>query len=277
MIYTMKQYPNQYVLCEHDSGVLKFTHNNCYESRGLSVEKMVRDCINKYNITNNFVFIVNTDDIPRGDLDNIPIYHFCGSSNYHNLFPDFCYDSWPEIQINNYSAETQAMRYLNETPVTNKIGWIGTLLCEKRTEIYNTYKDDERFEIIPISWIRQSDGNLTANNYMSYYDQYKKWKYFLDIEGGGWSGRLKTLLTIPRITFVVEREWKDWCWNFIKPWKHYVPIQRDLSDFEVNFNKINNNIELQNNIIKNNKDLYDVCLSYDSAVSQIYKLICNQN
>lgn len=273
----MRRYPDQYVHCEQSAGMLKFQHNNCYESRGLSVEKMIRDCVKKFNIQRDFTFIVNTDDIPRGYLDNINIFHFCDNKDFHNLFPDFFYEAWPEIKIENSSADISAIKLLSEAPATDKIGWIGTLLCDKRTEIYNTYNTDNRFDIIPINWFRQRDGTLTADNYMTYYDQYKKWRFFLDIEGGGWSARLKTLLAIPRVTFVVEREWKDWCWNFIKPWEHFVPIKRDLSDLNDNYNIIINNSTLQANILENNKKLYDTCLSYESAISQIHNLICNLN
>lgn len=269
----MNQYPNQYVECDQSSGVLKFTHVNCYESRGTSVEKMIRDCVSKFNVTKDFAFVVNTDDIPRGNLTDLPLYHFCNNHNYHNLFPDFFYESWPEIKVDNYSLETQTMRSLYEEAITDKVGWIGTLLCDKRQEVYNIYGRDNRFEIIPITWVRQVDGTLITDKYMSYYEQYKRWKYLLDIEGGGWSARLKTLLTIPRVTFVIDREWKDWCWNFIKPWEHYIPVKRDLSDFDKNYVEVINNKELQTKIIENNKQLYDVCLSYDSAISQIYKLI----
>lgn len=271
----MNCFPDQYVQCEQKSGVLKFTHARCYESRGISVEKMIRDCIARFNIQQDFNFIVNTDDVPRGRLDHVPIFHFCNAENFDSLFPDFFYESWPEIKVKSSSDETAALRHLNELPSTNKIGWIGTLLCDKRREIYNTFCSDERFEILPIEWKRQADGTLNASNYMSYYEQYKKWRFFLDIEGGGWSARLKTLLTIPRVTFVVDRKWKDWCWNFLKPWEHFVPIKNDLSDLDCNYKKIINDPDLELHILNENKKLYDVCLSYDSAISQINNLICN--
>ena len=78
---------------------LEFKHENNYESRGTSIEALVRECLDKYRITKDFVLQIETGDIP-----NPAKYNFCVTDkNYLNAFPCFFYDSWPQIGVDDYS------------------------------------------------------------------------------------------------------------------------------------------------------------------------------
>ena len=52
----------------------------------------------------------------------------------------------------------------------------------------------------------------------------------IDIEGWGYSGRLKYLLFSNRPILLVERPHKEFFYKSLKPWKHYIPVNRDLSN-----------------------------------------------
>lgn len=267
----------QYVLCKQVNRNLEIQRVNCYESRGLSVERMIRDAVRRYHITKDFEFAVNTYDIPEEVVQGIPNFHFCNTHDYEKLFPDFMYYGWTEINVPNYTKLVhQLQQYSKTDPTTNKAGWIGVLNQHPtRQLLYDRSINLEKIECIPITWERDNSGTLKACNYMSYHDHVKKWKYLIDVEGCGWSARLKVFLSSPRITFIVDRPCKDWCFNFIKPWVHYVPVNRDLSDLEENYDKIESDIELQRNILNEKTKLNDVCLSYNSALNQIHNLITN--
>jgi hypothetical protein len=269
----MTIYPGQYVKCIHKNNNFEFIYHNNYESRGMSVEKMIRDAANTHNIVKDFSFIVNTGDIPEGNSDQFPIYHFCNKQEYSYLFPDFMYDGWPEIKMPNYTNLINEIIKYDLPPMSNKAGWIGVInQHHTRHLLYKHSKINDNIECIPIQWAH--DGNtLNAVNYMSYFDHMSKWKYMIDVEGCGWSARLKVFLTMPRITFIVDRPYKDWCFEFLEPWKHYIPVKRDLSDFQENYNKIESDYDLQRYIIEEKSKLYDQCLSYSAALNQINYLI----
>ncbi|PFH51623.1 glycosyltransferase family 90 protein [Amanita thiersii Skay4041] len=55
------------------------------------------------------------------------------------------------------------------------------------------------------------------------------YKYVIDIDGNGWSGRFKRLLTSNSLVFK-STVYPEWYIDRIAPWVHYVPIQVDLSD-----------------------------------------------
>ncbi|RDB16600.1 Beta-1,2-xylosyltransferase 1 [Hypsizygus marmoreus] len=55
------------------------------------------------------------------------------------------------------------------------------------------------------------------------------YKYVLDVDGNGWSGRFKRLITSNSLIFKATI-YPEWYTDRIAPWVHYVPIQMDMSD-----------------------------------------------
>ncbi|OJA20997.1 hypothetical protein AZE42_09122 [Rhizopogon vesiculosus] len=56
-----------------------------------------------------------------------------------------------------------------------------------------------------------------------------RYKYAFDIDGNGWSGRFKRLITSNSLVFKTTI-YPEWYMDRIAPWVHYVPVQLDLSD-----------------------------------------------
>ncbi|KAJ7584213.1 glycosyl transferase family 90-domain-containing protein [Mycena floridula] len=55
------------------------------------------------------------------------------------------------------------------------------------------------------------------------------YRYVLDVDGNGWSGRFKRLMTSKAVVFK-STVYPEWYMERIAPWLHYVPVQVDLSD-----------------------------------------------
>ncbi|KAF8960655.1 glycosyl transferase family 90-domain-containing protein [Flammula alnicola] len=55
------------------------------------------------------------------------------------------------------------------------------------------------------------------------------YKYVIDVDGNGWSGRFKRLITSNSMIFK-STIYPEWFADRVAPWVHYVPIQVDLSD-----------------------------------------------
>ncbi|KAG2351992.1 glycosyl transferase family 90-domain-containing protein [Suillus spraguei] len=56
-----------------------------------------------------------------------------------------------------------------------------------------------------------------------------RYKYVFDIDGNGWSGRFKRLMTSNSLVFK-SSIYPEWFMDRVAPWVHYVPVQIDLSD-----------------------------------------------
>lgn len=56
-----------------------------------------------------------------------------------------------------------------------------------------------------------------------------RYKYVFDIDGNGWSGRFKRLITTNALVFKATI-YPEWFHDRVEPWVHYVPVQLDLTD-----------------------------------------------
>jgi len=56
-----------------------------------------------------------------------------------------------------------------------------------------------------------------------------RYKYLLDIDGNGWSGRFKRLITSNSLVFK-STIYPEWFVDRIQPWVHYVPVQMGMED-----------------------------------------------
>ncbi|TEB27987.1 hypothetical protein FA13DRAFT_1736176 [Coprinellus micaceus] len=59
-----------------------------------------------------------------------------------------------------------------------------------------------------------------------------QYKYVFDIDGNGWSGRFKRLITSNALIFKATI-YPEWYHDRVQPWVHYVPVQMDLSDLRI--------------------------------------------
>lgn len=268
----------QYIHCIQKNNNLWFDHYNCYECRGVNTEALIRSAVLKYNITKDMDFYVQTDDCNYNILNGVKLYNsVTDAKKYDITFPDFFFNSWPQIGVNDYNQLVNNLHNINTNPITNKIGWIGSLLCDARTHLHRLGKQYDWMDIIDINWIRSNPNNLTATNFMDYTQQTLQWKYFIDVRGGGYSARLKVLLSTPRICFIAERPYEEWFHKYLIPWTNYIPVKSDYSDLVENYNIIENDSKLYENIKTNQKQLFDQCLIRESAVNHIKEILTNEN
>lgn len=264
----------QYIHCIFSNNHLHFRHINCYECRGRNTEALIRQSLEKYPISKDLNFFVQTDDCNYPILEGHKLYSsVTDTQSYSQTFPDFFYHSWPEIHVPDYNLLISNLTTFDIPSETNKIGWIGTLLCQKRIDLYNLSTTTPILDIIPMNWIRTHEIQLQAQRYLSYAEQMKKWKYFIDVEGGGYSARLKVLLSLPRICFIVDRKYEEWYHQFLQPWKTHIPVKNDLSDLVENYEIIEKDEKLQKYILQNQKQLFHLCLTKDAALKQIRDIL----
>jgi hypothetical protein len=83
------------------------------------------------------------------------------------------------------------------------------------------------------TWINASFPDRKNRQHMS-GEQLSRYKYHIDLAGAGgttWTGTLEKL-AMPGLLFHHETPAKDWYFDSLKPWHHYVPIRTDLSDLK---------------------------------------------
>ena len=90
--------------------------------------------------------------------------------------------------------------------------------------------DDYKY-ISYCSYNKNLEFEFATSQYMG-EDEQIKYKYHIDLGGGGgttWTGTFRKL-GMPGVLFHHETKMKDWFYDEIKPWVHYIPIEWDLGD-----------------------------------------------
>lgn len=108
--------------------------------------------------------------------------------------------------------------------------------------------------------------------YMSMTEQ-AQYKYLIDVRGYSWTDRVKVLFHLGRPIFLVDRPYKEWYFDTLVPWKHYIPIKEDLSDLVENYEYMENHPEKYEEIRNNMLKFAEKYLSPE-AVMNYLKNIC---
>ena len=114
-------------------------------------------------------------------------------------------------------------------PLTQALGWVGRVQA-------STWGGGShpRQRLLRLAALVARPHHLqvldSAVHPLSLEAQVARYTYLLDVEGNGWSGRLKLLLWSQRVVFLVDRPWKEDFFADLRPWMHFVPVRRDLSD-----------------------------------------------
>ena len=61
-------------------------------------------------------------------------------------------------------------------------------------------------------------------------DQVAQYRYMIDVEGNGYSGRLKLLLHARRALLLLDRPYRDYFYDELEPFRHFVPVGRYSSN-----------------------------------------------
>jgi len=110
--------------------------------------------------------------------------------------------------------------------------------------------------------------------YMSNEEQCK-YKYIIHIDGHVSAFRLSLELKMGSVILLVESEWKMWYSDLLKPFIHYVPVSKDLSDIYDKISWCKNNDEKCKEIVLNAKKFYEMYLQKDGVLDYMQKLLCD--
>ncbi len=237
---------------------LEIVSQNGFESRNESTIIMF---LQNYNSNVNFKydkFNFYTGDYPRNFNKNCFYYCVDDESKLDNCIPDFSFYHWKEAGI--YSYQDLRQELLNNSrnpPIHDRLFWAGNINTHKtRKDFYNKFKDDtSHFEIHHIDPRIPQDKKFTLLDH-------QKYKYLIDIQGNGFSARLKFLLHSGRLLFLQERKWKTFYHFKLIPFVHYIPVAEDFSDLREKLNWAILNEEEADKIAENAKIFAVVNLDY---------------
>jgi len=219
--------------------------------------------------------LLNCEDFPEtiNNSRSIILSYSKAEGQNVELFPDFCFLNWKESGMTDYEECRKEMLSASEkAPEYDTLFWIGNpethptrkTLCELSSK-------DPRIEAYGMGWDYRN-GQAVPSKFVSLVD-HAKYKYLIDIQGRGYSGRVKMLMFSGRTLFLADRKWKEFWYKELEPFVHYIPVKEDLSDLTERLDWAENNPEEAKKIAKNAKEFAKEHLTRDAAIDYFARVL----
>ena len=145
--------------------------------------------------------------------------------------PDWCFDAWPEagVPVGEFDTSCAALAAAAAKPATDaRLCWIGTAHHHpsRMKLVALGTQQPKRFFCVDVV----DKTAASSLEFKTLAEQVARFRYMLDIQGKGYSSRLKLLLHTGRPIFVAARPWNEHYFGKLAPWVHYVPVREDLKD-----------------------------------------------
>jgi hypothetical protein len=262
-------------LVKKENGKLIFINFGGIQTRNESTIWCINEANKIYNWSDFTEIIINTND-----YDDDKNYSYSKINSFTKLVPDFNFHKWTQSGINDYTETINLISENGKKPfIKNKVGWIGSILNEARNKMLKIgFTNKSLFDIIPMSWIGGNNEKIhNSSLYISLPELVERYKILIDIEGHGYSGRLKYLLWSHRPVLIVDRPYKEYFFEYLKEWEHYIPVKRDLSDLVEKTEWINNNYDKALLIAENAYNFSKKYLTREGCYEQWNKIMIELN
>lgn len=103
--------------------------------------------------------------------------------------------------------------------------------------------------------------------------QQSQYKYIININGHVAAFRLSMELNMGSVVLLVDTEWKMWYSDLLIPYKHYVPVKKDLSDLIDQIKWCRDNDEKCQEIIENAREFYNNYLQERGILDYLQKVL----
>jgi len=272
----------QIVIASWDGQKFMCGQSECLQSRGNSVIGLLKLAFsqisaNEKNALHPFIVNLWTGDYPTAIDEG---YHaFCHNTYSSKLVPDFNFMGWPEVRIKDYEETCSEILKASKTPPQhNKLFWAGCAITNTaRGKLIEITDGDNRMDINDIGfWLGEqpkSGLSTTSSGFFVSLPDHCKYKYLIDIQGWGYSGRVKHLLHTNRPLFYQERNCNEYWFFRMKPFIHYIPLKNDLSDFYERFEWAENNYKDCLRIAKNAQQFAITNLRRRNAINRYKDMI----
>ncbi len=106
-----------------------------------------------------------------------------------------------------------------------KVGWIGNVRTNPMRAVLLELgaQRPDVLDIHSMEWYGD-------HKFLSPADQVATYAALIDVEGNGWSARTKYFFWSRRPLLLVDRPHKEYYYEHLRAWEHYIPVKRDLSD-----------------------------------------------
>ena len=229
-----------------ERGKLHLRDDGGIETRNPSVVKILTAVHERHPEIPDFKPIyLCTQDTPATRVPGVTILAFSTDKRHPRTqfgqdviaVPDNVFDHWRNAGMPDYEETCAQIRNAGKkTPQKNVAGWIGNAhMHQTRMKLLEmAQKHPAELEAINTGIWKQVPNmprfEVGQGRYYSLPEQVEMYSFLLDVEGNGWSGRLKLLFHSGRPLLLQDRPWEEFYFPHLKAFEHYVPVAGDMSD-----------------------------------------------
>lgn len=259
------------VVVRFDGKHINTSHANCWCDRGDSMSRLVKKAFSKFSSNaiakmKPFLKTFFVDDHGDGK------FTICSDRYTEETLPCYIFDHWRECKIDDYEQTCEEIKKASNLDYRHhKLLWIGQISHPTRRIFINKYINNSKVKVVPLPdhW---GHSRVLKTPYISLPD-HCEYKYLIDMQGNGYSGRFKFFLHSNRPVFYQKRRFHEyWFWN-LKPFVHYIPIEEDFSDFDEKFDWAEKNYNKCQEIAKNAFNFACSNLKRSDAISRIKSIL----
>jgi hypothetical protein len=228
------------LVVQHHAGTQSWTFQclHGYESRNASTLHLLTMAMQslKGQLKNSFSIPIWTSDF----VSPAPAsrhFAYCKSAEQSTTtaIPDHLFWAWPEVGIPDYEQMVDHILSASQKPADDpRLFWVGNLATHPtRHTLISMAAADARINAVGMTWAAGSASkSFTASDASQYVSlpDHCRYRYLIDLQGNGYSGRLKLLLFSGRPVFIQARRWQEYFFSDLQPFVHFIPVAEDLSD-----------------------------------------------
>ena len=160
------------------------------------------------------------------------------------------------------------LRLSEKTWQIDRAFWGGNILNSqiRKTLVFLAEKYPKHIETNGFIW----DGQYVLGNPIPMID-FLNYRFIIDVRGVGWTDRIKWLLAMGRPLLIVERPYKEYYFDDIRQWDHYVPVREDLSDLIDHIELLRNNEDLCEKLTYNCRKFVKEKFTTDAVLNCLYE------
>ncbi|KAF6029841.1 KDELC1 [Bugula neritina] len=184
-------------------------------------------------------FFINLGDWPlvkKSSTSPLPIFSWCGSDSTSDIIlptydvTDSTLKSLSQVSLDMFTVQgTDSPNWSQKIP---KALFRGRDSRKERLELVKLARRGNNSQLIDAGitafFFFPKDEQLTSER-INFFDFFK-YKYQLNIDGTVAAYRFPYLMAADSLVLKQDSEYYEFFYKELQPWKHYVPVKRDLSD-----------------------------------------------
>jgi hypothetical protein len=258
--------------CQLTNAKLHITYRDPWNMRHIRQGNLIAEAIALLGFRSMPPFYVNTGDKP-GQTEKRPITVFgnCEADGYADVAaPDFIFNGWPDAKFIDFDAKARSLAEASAAQaIYQRAFWTGRADFPARAALVELSRErPDAIEAVDSLPNFDQQTNFYHSNFKPMEEQLAQYRYMVDVEGFGYSGRLKLLLHAQRAVLLLDRPYRDFFLDDLEPFRHYVPVQRYSSDLVDRLDWLRSNPAREAEIVGEARDFARRRLTRQAAVTK---------